>query len=433
MTVSLVNLGCKVNRYELQSIKTALKNHGHEVRDGLSYADAYVLNTCAVTAEAERKSRQFVAKIRKINNDAIIVIIGCAAEKDRESFEKKGVNYIIGTADKNAAADIICNIKSGARGEASGEIETPYSALKSIPKEYERGEFAYTERARQFIKVQDGCNNMCSYCIIPYLRGRSRSRTIDEVIGELRATELNEAVLIGINLSAYGRDIGSSLTGLIQEIRLAGLGLRLRLGSLEARVIDEELLNGLKGLKNFCPHFHLSLQSGDDGILRDMNRHYDTDFFKERVELIRSFFDDAAITTDIIAGYPTESAEAHLNSLRFAKEIAFSDIHIFPYSERSGTKAAELKARVPDEEIKRRVKAFAKLKNELKNNYTERFIGKKLEVLIEEKRDGEASGYSQNYIRVYVDGDTAVAEKNVYTVEIIKPYKDGVLGRLCAP
>ncbi|MDR1939481.1 MAG: tRNA (N(6)-L-threonylcarbamoyladenosine(37)-C(2))-methylthiotransferase MtaB [Clostridiales bacterium] len=428
MIISLVNLGCKVNQYELQSIKAALKKRGHAVIDGLNgRADVYILNTCAVTGEAERKSRQFVSKIKGQNADAKIIIIGCAAEKDGESFQKKGVDFIIGTANKNKAADIAENIDrlDTSYIERRG-VEPPfYGRRDSLPTEYESGEFADTDRARQFVKIQDGCDNMCAYCIIPYLRGRSRSRSVADIIGEIRAVRLNEVVLIGINLGAFGKDTGESLKGLIRQIRLERGDLRLRLGSLEASVIDEELLTELKELKNFCPHFHLSLQSGDDGVLKDMNRRYDTRFFAERVSLIRRFFDGAAITADIIAGFPTESAQAHANTLKFARDIGFSDIHIFPYSKRQGTRAAALAAAVPDGEIKNRVAELTRLKLDLKDNYIKAQIGKRLDVLFEEQNgEGLYSGYSQNYVRVYT-GDL-VAEKEIYAMQITGVYRDGL-------
>jgi threonylcarbamoyladenosine tRNA methylthiotransferase MtaB len=354
------------------------------------------MNTCSVTNEAERKSGQYVAKLKKLNPSAKIVVTGCAVEREKERFLKKGIDALIGTEDKSRIADIIegfYNISDGI--EASESIDH----ILHISDRYEEIEFSTTSRSRNYIKIQYGCDRFCSYCIIPYVRGRSRSRAAERILEELKSSHENEIVLIGINLSAYGHDLGGSLTGLIRRIAEVAPRVRLRLGSLETNVIDGEFLTALASLKNFCPHFHLSLQSGDDGVLKDMNRRYDTRTFREKVELIRAFFDNACITTDIIVGFPTESEGGFLNSLRFAESIAFSDIHVFPFSAKKGTKAEALKARVSDLEMKARVTFMTELKRRLKRAYAEKNIGNTLRVLIEESANGHSSGYSENYLR----------------------------------
>ena len=279
-------------------------------------------------------------------------------------------------------------------------------------------------RARAYIKVQDGCNNFCSYCIIPYLRGRSRSRAPEKVREEIIKVSPKEAVLNGINLSAYDYN-GINLTGLIKS--LYGLDTRIRLGSLEVGVITEEFLLALKGLKNFAPHFHLSLQSGSDEVLKSMNRHYTTDEYYQKVCLIREYFPFAGITTDIIVGFPTEEEKNFIETVEFAKKVEFSDIHPFPFSPRSGTEAFKLKDLSADIK-KQRLKVLLEIKAESKKAFAEKSVGSVLEVLFEQQKDGVFEGYAENYLRVYLEG--SVDNKNIQKVKVIRPYLDGVQAEL---
>ncbi|MDR1906131.1 MAG: tRNA (N(6)-L-threonylcarbamoyladenosine(37)-C(2))-methylthiotransferase MtaB [Clostridiales bacterium] len=431
MHISLVNLGCKVNQYELQALNTALTKKGHTVSGEMCYADVYILNTCAVTNEAERKSRQFVTKAYKRNKDAKIIVMGCASQNNVGAFAEKGVHYVVGSFEKAKISEIIDGLGDADVAEfqsvkSYGSADARDRANHTV---YEKTEYASTDRTRQFIKIQDGCDNFCSYCIIPYLRGSSRSREAGDVIDEIASVTLGEVVLIGINLSAYGKDTGTSLTALLNQIREKTPDVRLRLGSLEANVVDDEFLCALRSLKNFCPHFHLSLQSGDDGVLKDMNRRYDAQYFFERVTLIRKYFARAAITTDIIVGFPTESEEAFSSTLKFAEMTGFSDIHVFPYSARNGTRAAELKERVSDSMIKERVKRLTELKLRLKKEYIKSFLGETVETLIENIADdgtGFAFGYSPNYIRVYAGGRFKVG--GIYKISLKEDFLDGAKG-----
>lgn len=385
MRIVVYNLGCKVNQYESDSIIRELITRGHEVYDDFTVADAYILNTCAVTNEAERKSRQAIARARKFNADARIIVCGCASENNAEQFsEKDGVAYVSGVAGKAKIPDMMDSISV---------------AVSELPLKYEDDMAIDGVRTRAFLKVQDGCNNFCSYCIIPYLRGRSRSRDINSIVQEFtRLSEtLNEIVLTGINLSAYGMDIGLSLKDLL--IALSGFDTRIRLGSLEVNVIDRDFLMACKSLKRFCPQFHLSLQSGDDSVLKDMNRHYSTAEYLAKVKLIREYFPDAAITTDLICGYPTESDENFKNTLEFIKEVNFADMHIFVYSPRKGTRASKLKL-IPHEIAKERANTAIKVAEEMKKVYLKAHIGSKLEVLVE-----NGYGYSKEYIKVYTEGN----------------------------
>ena len=292
MKTAVINIGCKVNQCECDSLMTGLNQLGHEVSDELVFADNYIINTCAVTKEAERKSRQFVGKVKRINPKADVYVIGCASEKNAEQFSIKGVKYVSGTAKKEAVLQMISGVH-----------------IADLPDEYEQLPLGTNFRARAYVKIEDGCNNFCAYCIIPYLRGRCRSRSIESIREECLklAQDTDEIVLTGINVSCYGPDIGTSLGALI--IALSDLPARIRLSSLEANVIDEDFLQTLVKAGNVCPHFHLSLQSGSDTVLQSMHRRYTAEEYKEKVDLIRSYFPTAAITTDIIVGFPTETEE----------------------------------------------------------------------------------------------------------------------------
>ena len=404
--------GCKVNQYDSDAMLKILQS-AFDVSDELEMAEHYIVNTCAVTAEAERKSRQTVTKILKINPDAKIYICGCASQRDAIQFDRDGVVYVSGTDGKIALAKALVS---------SEDLECKASDF-SISKEYEENEGVLSLRTRHYIKVQEGCNNFCSYCIIPYLRGRSRSRDIDSIKKELdEAVKVaKEVVLTGINLSAYGIEKGDSLAGLIAELK--DYPVRFRLGSLEVGVVDRNLLDATKLLKDFCPHFHLSLQSGDDETLKKMNRHYTTEEYAKAVELIREYYPNGAITTDIIVGFPTETEEQFENSKAFAERIAFADIHCFPYSSRKGTVAGKLPT-LDKATLDRRAKEMGEVKKALVGKYLSAQIGKPLNVLFETvDKDGMWCGHTENYVKIYSKN----GEKN--TLKTIVPtrlYLDGL-------
>ena len=404
--------GCKVNQYDSDAMLKILQS-AFDVSDELEMAEHYIVNTCAVTAEAERKSRQTVTKILKINPDAKIYICGCASQRDAIQFDRDGVVYVSGTDGKIALAKALVS---------SEDLECKASDF-SISKEYEENEGVLSLRTRHYIKVQEGCNNFCSYCIIPYLRGRSRSRDIDSIKKELdEAVKVaKEVVLTGINLSAYGIEKGDSLAGLIAELK--DYPVRFRLGSLEVGVVDRNLLDATKLLKDFCPHFHLSLQSGDDETLKKMNRHYTTEEYAKAVELIREYYPNGAITTDIIVGFPTETEEQFENSKSFAERIAFADIHCFPYSSRKGTVAGKLPT-LDKATLDRRAKEMGEVKKALVGKYLSAQIGKPLNVLFETvDKDGMWCGHTENYVKIYSKN----GEKN--TLKTIVPtrlYLDGL-------
>ena len=409
MKAVVFTLGCKVNSCESASLINGLESLGYETSDELSYADLYVINTCAVTAEAEKKSRQAIARARKYNPDCEVIVTGCASEKSPDAFLKKNnVTLVTGAKSKDKILSMLK--ERGARLTEEDEYYEEYLPAK-------------TERERAFIKVQDGCDNFCSYCIIPYLRGRSRSRKRENVLKEIEYLAPSEAVLTGINLSDYDKN-GDGLEGLIEMLR--AVDCRIRLGSLEVNVITTSFMQNLKNLKDFAPHFHLSLQSGSNAVLKSMNRHYDRDEYKRKCELIRAYFPTAAITTDIVVGYSTETEEDFADSVSLAEEIGFADVHCFPYSRREGTVGARLKE-LPPQVKNERMRVMTEVKNKLKKAFIERNIGSIAEFIPEEKIDGYSVGYSGNYIRCYVKGDVGKGKR---AVKLVEPYADGALAVL---
>lgn len=409
MKAIVFTLGCKVNSCESASLMTGLKDLGYEVSDSLGYADLYILNTCAVTGEAEKKSRQLISRVKKFNKNCRIIITGCASEKSPSSFEnKEGVTLITGAKSKEKILKMLD--KEGVFIE-----KCDVYGDELIPEN--------TDKTRSYVKVQDGCNNFCSYCIIPYLRGRSRSRSPESVVKEIECLKPFEVVITGINLSAYNYN-GIKLVGLMKALK--DVDCRIRLGSLEVGVIDDEFLNSVKELKNFAPHFHLSLQSGSNSVLKSMNRRYTREEYIEKCKQIYKYFPNAAITTDIIAGYSTETDRDFLDSVELAKVVAFADIHCFAYSKREGTVGAKLKE-LPPEIKKERLDKLMLLKAQLKQNYIEKNLGKTFSYIAETYADGYTDGYTENYIKTYVFGEVS---QGIYSVKLIKPYLDGAIAEI---
>lgn len=407
MKAVVFTLGCKVNGVESASLLHGLKERGWEVSDELVPADLYILNTCAVTAEAEKKSRQAIARIRAAAPHARIAVCGCAAERTPEIFAgREGVFLVTGARQKGEVLDLLDAACTGVRIDEADKVYDEMPAPQS-PK------------TRAFIKIQDGCNNFCSYCIIPYLRGRSRSRRLESAAAEILACTAEESVITGIDVSSY-KDGEKDLADLLLAVKDAKC--RIRLGSLEAGVITPRLLDAAKQVQDFAPHFHLSLQSGADAVLKKMNRHYTGEEFLVRVELIRQHFPDAAVTTDIIAGFPTETEEDFENTLALARRAAFSQIHCFAYSRRTGTVAAKLPDLAPQVK-KQRLHRLMELSGQLRAEYEGRFVGKVLELVPEEQKGGYTVGYSENYIRLYVPGEAHGRLK----VRALRPFEDGLL------
>ena len=407
MKAVVFTLGCKVNGCESASLLRGLQERGWEVSDVLVPADLYILNTCAVTAEAEKKSRQAIARIRAVSPAARILVCGCAAQRQPAQFAGRGVQLVTGTMHKGALFELL--------DEEGVRIAPAENAFEELPAP----RFLHT---RAYVKVQDGCNNFCAYCIIPYLRGRSRSRALESAAAEILACPAEEVVLTGIDLSSY-RDGARGLADLLLAVKDADA--RIRLGSVETHAVTERLLEAAKQVKDFAPHFHLSLQSGSDAVLRAMNRKYTRREFAAAAALVREAFPQAAVTTDIIVGFPAEREEDFAETLAFAEEMRFSQIHCFAYSRRAGTAAAKLPDLAP--QVKReRLGRLLALGARLREEYEASFLGKTLRLVPEEERDGFTEGYSENYIRLYVRGSV----KKRARVRALERCEGGLL---CAP
>lgn len=399
--VALHNLGCKVNAYETEAMQEMLEKNGYEIVPFHEKADIYIINTCTVTNMADRKSRQMLHRAKKMNPDALVVAAGCYVQAKEAAGEMDAcVDIVIGNNRKKDLIDILENHTQKA------VIDINHT------KEYEELHLSKTaEHTRAYIKVQDGCNQFCTYCIIPFARGRVRSRKKSDVIGEV--TELakrgyKEVVLTGIHLSSYGVDLeNENLLSLILAVQEVEGIERIRLGSLEPRIITEEFVKSIATLPKMCPHFHLSLQSGCDATLRRMNRRYTAKEYYEKCELLRTYFENPALTTDVIVGFPGETEEEFQESMTFVDKVNFYETHIFKYSKRQGTKAANMERQVSEEIKTQRSNAMLELDAKKRKQYETDFLGKEVEVLVEEmvKRDGVTYqvGHTKEYIKVALD------------------------------
>lgn len=411
--ISIVTLGCKVNQYESENLAEELEKLGYSVDMGIKAADVYVLNTCAVTNEAERKSRNMITKLLKLNPNAYIFVCGCAAVSNNTQFEKNDNIFVF---SKNNSKDEIANLI---------KEKFPLASTKKSAQS-----LRVTDRTRAVLWVQTGCNNFCTYCLIPYLRGREVSFDINEIKrqAEKLAMLTNEVVVAGINLSAYGNDIPGS-EGLIEVARVfRNLKCRFRFSSLEVNVITEKFLRELKTFDNFCDHFHLSLQSGCDRTLKFMNRKYTTDEYYQKVELIRKYFPNSAITTDLIVGFPTETEEDFEESVEFAKKVNFASMHIFPYSKRKGTAAEKFKNVATD--VSGRVNKITQVAEKMKEDFITKNIGKVYDVVIENKKGEYYLAHTKNYILCFIKSDSALCSNDVKFVKIEKYYNGGAIAKL---
>lgn len=411
MKVAIITLGCKVNKYESDCIARMLEENNIETCEDVVKADFYIINTCAVTNEAEKKSRQHVAKITKIDPKAKIIVCGCASESDKEKFlTKQNVVAVMPHGRKDLIVNYIL------QNEFDPSVLPVFNDKLVNPK---------ITQTRAYIKIQDGCNRFCSYCIIPYLRGRSVSRDMDSIV--IEAEELskhyNEIVLVGIDMSDYKVNGKLALTDLM--IKLSKVNARIRLGSLEESVITEDFLKALQGLHDFAPQFHLSLQSGDDFVLKKMNRKYTSQNYIDACNLIYKYFPDANITTDIIVGFPYEEEDNFNNTLLLAEKVKFGKIHCFPFSAKKGTIAYRYKDVDPATK-KDRMNRLTQLANKLSYEYNARFVGKTLEMLIEEVEDNYYVGYSGNYIKCYLGLDANINIGDITKVKVIELYNEGV-------
>ena len=413
MLASVITLGCKVNEYESQSILSQLKSNGYEIAEGLVRADVYIINTCAVTNIAEKKSKQVLAKLEKLNPQAKIIVCGCAVQNNPTQFlVKPNVIAITGNFGKH---DIMTFINK--QNKVLPDLENKKYINTMRPVE---------TRTRQYIKIQDGCDYFCTYCLIPYVRGRSRSRELADIIDEIKSTKANEIVLTGINMSDYKIDGKLALNTLIKEVDKCGK--RFRLSSLECNVLDDEMLTTLKNCKNFCPHFHLSLQSACNATLKRMNRRYTIEQFINRVDKIRSLFPLASISTDIIVGFVGETEEEFNDTYNNLKRLQFSFMHIFPYSERKGTVADRLPNKIDKATKKAREHKLMELNKQFKSKFYPKNVGTKHKVLVELVDENISLGYTDNYIYTYIN--KPLKEGEIVEVTLTKPHLLGMFAEI---
>lgn len=407
MTVSFYTLGCKVNQYESQAMAELFAAAGYELAGADGEADVYVINSCTVTAESDRKTRQAVRRFKRLHPRSVVVLAGCMTQAYSETAgDLPEADIVTGNKDHAGILKLLEEYFAG--GERTVRVE-PHQSGEPFET---AGITGFSERTRAVVKIEDGCDRFCSYCIIPYARGRVRSKPLEELKTELTRLEaagFAEIVLVGINLSAYGSDSGSSLVD-AAALACSFEGIqRVRLGSLEPDLMTGETVTSLRSLTKLCPHFHLSLQSGCDKTLRDMNRHYTTAQYKELCDTLRGAFQDCSITTDIMVGFPGETKEDFSESLGFVRQIGFEKVHVFPYSPRPGTKAAGMKPQIPKAVKEERARRMTAAAQEIRNQFLENQIGKVVEVLVEEHSPGgSARGYTPNYTPVQITGDAPV-------------------------
>ena len=417
MKVYFLTLGCRVNQYETDAARRLFLDNGHENVNSPEEADVCIVNTCSVTGEADRKSSQMLRRMAKNNPNAVIVAMGCSSELKTGEVP---ADIVIGTRDKNTVVAKVEEFLAQREGrELDHKTSHTRPEVSKTDEYHDFGTVLSPEGTRAFIKVEDGCNNFCTYCVIPYARGRVVSRDEEACVKEaefLVESGFKEIIVSGIHLCSYGKDQGKDITALLVLLKkidaIPGLE-RLRLGSLEPKSMTPEFILGLKGLKHLCSHFHLSLQSGSDSVLKRMNRKYTTAEYEDRVNALRAEFPDMSLTTDIITGFPEETEEEFEETVKYAQKLKFAKIHVFPYSVREGTRAADM-PQIDMSIRKARAKRLIEVSDVLAAEFAASMTGKEAEILIEkiEEKDGKtiAEGYTANYIRTFAevsDGDFA--------------------------
>lgn len=417
-------LGCKVNQYETEAMEELFADAGYEICDFSDSADVYVINTCSVTNMGDRKSRQIIRRAKKTNPNAVIAVTGCYAQTaPDEVLSIDGVNIVIGTKDRKNIVALV---------EELGE-DSEINHVTDIMNNHEFEELHiknYSNRTRAFIKIQEGCNQFCSYCIIPYARGPVRSRPQGEVLEEIQKLAANgfkEVVLVGIHVASYGIDLGNtSLADLITEVDKINGVERIRLSSIEPMTLNQEFIDKIKYSQKLCHHFHISLQSGCNATLKRMNRKYTTSQFKSIADGLRAAFDDVAITTDIMVGFPGETDEEFDETITFVREIKFAEAHIFQYSQRRGTPAAKRPNQIPPDLKEKRSKVITAETTKTRNEFLDGFIGKTMRVLFEQPAsDGLFEGKTDNYITVHTQSEVNLNDQ--FRNVLIESRKDGIM------
>ncbi len=397
---ALYTLGCKVNQYETEAMAELLKKSGYEITDFSQSADVYVINTCSVTNMGDRKSRQIIRRAKKTNPDAVIAVAGCYSQTaPEEILAIDGVNLVLGTQGRHNIAELLKNLDTESKVNAVSDIMTTHD-FEELKID------SYTDRTRAYIKIQDGCSQFCSYCIIPYARGPVRSRNEDEVIEEIKKLAqkgFSEIILVGIHVASYGKDLGNtSLENLLLKADAIDGIKRIRMSSIEPMTLNKSFVDKVKVSKKLCNHFHISLQSGCDETLKRMNRHYTTAQYMEIVNGLRTAFPDTAVTTDIMVGFPGETDEEFQKTAEFIKKADFADAHVFMYSQRRGTPAAKRPDQIPPEVKEKRSKEIIEIVKHSRESFLSRFIGSTHEVLFEQPSGGYFEGKTSNYITVKV-------------------------------
>ena len=427
MKFAFYTLGCKVNQYETQAMEQFLVQRGHEIGSFDEHCDGFVINTCSVTAVADRKNRTVIRRCRRENPQAILAVCGCYAQHDAQSLWELGVVVVGGSADREAFVEELLRAAQDRQKHQVLDEALKRRVYQQLPAG------GLEERTRAMLKVQDGCSNFCTYCIIPYTRGPVRSAALADAVaqaGELAEKGYREIVITGIEIASWGRDLPGkpALTQLVTAICKAVPELRVRLGSLEPRIVTPEFCEEMKQLPNLCPQFHLSMQSGSDSVLARMKRKYDTARFLQSVELLKAAFPGCAITTDMIVAFPGETEEEFEESLQFIRRCGFAAMHIFPYSRRPGTPADKMPGQHNNATKEARSKAAIAVARDLTQAYLEQLEGQTAQVLFEEAEGAYFTGHTPNYIKVYVP-ETDL-HNTLRTVRLLKPYKDGMLGAL---
>ena len=402
MKVAFYTLGCKVNQYETQALEQMLRERGHELVPFEQPADTYVINTCTVTAVSDKKSRQVIRRVRKDNPDAVVAVCGCYPQTHPEDMNGLSVDLVSGTGDRTGFVELL---------EQTWQQRQPITALDDAMKRrvFESLPAGGLEgRTRAMLKVEDGCVNFCTYCIIPYARGPVRSQPLNEAVEQARQLAdmgYRELIVTGIEISSWGKEFkdGSSLIDLLEGVCAAVPQCRVRLGSLEPRTITRDFCIRAAKLPNLCPHFHLSMQSGCDSVLKRMNRKYDTARYLESVQLLREYFDKPGITTDLIVGFPGETEEEFVQTLDFIRTCAFTAMHIFPYSKRPDTPAAAMPGQILNGEKEIRARRAGEIAKKMEEDYLDTFVGETQEVLFEEVKQGHWRGYTTRYVEVTVE------------------------------
>ena len=426
MKFAFYTLGCKTNQYETQAMEHLLLEKGHEIGSFEEACDGYVINTCSVTAVADKKNRAVIRRCRRDNPQAVIAVCGCYSQHDPEAVRALGIDVIGGSGQRQAFVEMLLDAAGEKRHEEQLDNALGRREFECLPAG------GLEERTRAMLKVQDGCVNFCTYCIIPYTRGPIRSAPLEVAVAqakELAVRGYREIVLTGIEIAGWGQDQPGKpeLALLVEEICKAVPDLRIRLGSLEPRVVTEDFCQRLSVFPNLCPQFHLSMQSGSDTVLSRMKRKYDTARYYQSVELLRKFFPECAVTTDMIVAFPGETEEEFAESLAFIRKCAFADMHIFPYSRRPGTPADKMPGQHNNATKEARSRAAIALAEEMSRAYREGFVGRTLEVLFEEREGEFYTGHAPNYIKVYARGENLHNE--IRTVTVLEVYRDGVLAQ----